>query len=308
MAFPQTSPERTAARHCPELLGAAPVMTDLAPALSLIAERLTRGLAAGLARLSGGEPPIVRAGLPMDATLSSIAGEIEGLAAHSLMGMGASSLPILAIFDGAPVFRLVDRAFGGPGEVPEPLPDGFPLSAELLLARIEGCLADALTSALAGARAPRPDHAPDHAADHRVRPLRRDTSLRQLDPFRASADVLTLSLEIEEPGIAPWSLTLALPTETLEAALAAPQHPVRQRRAASPDPSAEPFASMAMEVTAVLVDMQLGMTRLAGLRPGDVLPVAVARSVPLQVGGRTLASGTIGEIDDRVAVQVTHAF
>lgn len=304
MAFPQTSPERTAARHCPELLGAAPVMTDLAPALSLIGERLTRGLAAGLARLSGGEPPIVRAGLPMDATLSSIAGEIEGLAAHSLMGMGASSLPILTIFDGAPVFRLVDRAFGGPGEVPDPLPDGFPLSAELLLARIEGCVADALTSALAGAGAPRPDH----ADDHRVRPLRRDTSLRQLDPFPASADLLTLSLEIEEPGIVPWSLTLALPTETLEAALAAPQHPVRQRRAASPDPSAEPFASMAMEVTAVLVDMHLGMTRLAGLRPGDVLPVAVARSVPLQVGGRTLASGTIGEIDDRVAVQVTHAF
>ncbi len=305
MAFPQTSPERTIARHCPELLGATPVMTDLAPALSLIGERLTRGLAAGLARLSGGEPPIVRAGLPMDATLSSIAGEIEGLAAHSLMGMGASSLPILAIFDGAPVFRLVDRAFGGPGEVPEPLPDGFPLSAELLLSRIEGCVADALTSALAGAcRTTRPDH----ADDHRVRPLRRDTSLRQLDPFPASADVLTLSLEIEEPGIAPWSLTLALPTETLEAALAAPQHPVRQRRAASPDPSAEPFASMAMEVTAVLVDMHLGMTRLAGLRPGDVLPVAVARSVPLQVGGRTLASGTIGEIDDRVAVQVTHAF
>lgn len=304
MAFPQTSPERTAARHCPELLGAAPVMTELAPALSLIGERLTRGLAAGLARLSGGEPPIVRAGLPMDATLSSIAGEIEGLAAHSLMGMGASSLPILAIFDGAPVFRLVDRAFGGPGDVPDPLPDGFPLSAELLLSRIEGCVADALTSALAAARAPRPDH----ADDHRVRPLRRDTSLRQLDPFPASADVLTLSLEIEEPGIVPWSLTLALPTETLEAALAAPQHPVRQRRAASPDPSAEPFASMAMEVTAVLVDMHLGMTRLAGLRPGDVLPVAVARSVPLQVGGRTLASGTIGEIDDRVAVQVTHAF
>jgi flagellar motor switch protein FliM len=304
MAFPQTSPERTAARHCPELLGTAPVMTDLAPALSLIGERLTRGLAAGLARLSGGEPPIVRAGLPMDATLASIAGEIEGLAAHSLMGMGAASLPVLVIFDGAPVFRLVDRAFGGPGEVPEPLPDGFPLSAELLLSRIEGCVADALTSALAGARAPRPDY----AEDHRVRPLRRDTSLRQLDPFPASADVLTLSLEIEEPGIAPWSLTLALPTETLEAALAAPQHPVRQRRAAPPDPSAEPFASMAMEVTAVLVDMHIGMTRLAGLRPGDVLPVAVARSVPLQVGGRTLASGTIGEIDDRVAVQVTHAF
>ena len=65
---------------------------------------------------------------------------------------------------------------------------------------------------------------------------------------------------------------------------------------------------MPLEVTAVLVDMPLSMARLSGLRPGEILPVAVARSVPLRIDGRTLASGTIGEIDDRVAVQVTHAF
>ncbi|WP_454796550.1 FliM/FliN family flagellar motor switch protein [Novosphingobium lindaniclasticum] len=294
----RTTPKRTTARHSAELVASGPALAELVPALVLIGERLTRALAIGLARLSGTDAPIVRAGMPMDATLSSLQGEIEGLAAHTLMVLGPAALPLLATFEAAPVFRLVDRAFGGPGEVPTPLPESFPLSAELLLAHIESCVAEALTFAF-GAR-----------DDHRVRPLRRDTSLRQLDPFASGADLLTLSLDIEEPEMPPWSLLLAIPVATLAEAVAAPRREARgrPRRFAAPEPTDEPFASMPLEVTAVLVDMRLSMARLSALRTGDVLPVAVARSVPLQVGGRTLASGTIGELDDRVAVQITHAF
>ena len=65
---------------------------------------------------------------------------------------------------------------------------------------------------------------------------------------------------------------------------------------------------MPVPVTAVLVDMTIGFSRLTSLKPGDVLPVAVARSVPLQVDGRTIATGTIGEVEDRVAVQILQAF
>jgi len=288
---------RPAASHCRELVAGDSALADPKPALALIGERLARGLALRLARLSGDEVPSVGSGIPKDAAFAALRDTAEGLASHCLMGMGASDLPLLASFDSAPVFRLVDRAFGGPGEVPEPAPDAFPLSAELLLARLERCLADALTFALG-------------AGDElHVHPLRRDTSLRQLDPFPPDTQLLLLSLEIEEVDFPSWSLTLALPIDTLTAAMASQHHtPVRQGRLATPGPTGEPFASMPLEVTAVLVDMRLGMTRLSALRPGDVLPVAVARSVPLQIGGKTLATGTIGEIDDRVAVQLTHAF
>jgi flagellar motor switch protein FliM len=34
----------------------------------------------------------------------------------------------------------------------------------------------------------------------------------------------------------------------------------------------------------------------------------VARSVPLRVDGRTIAAGTVGEVEDRVAVQLQNAF
>lgn len=284
------------AKHCAELLGTGPSIDELVPALSLLGEKLARVLPAGLARFSGGEPPLVRTGMPMDCTLGSIQAEIETLASHALMAVGPKGLPLLATFEAAPVLRLVDRAFGGRGVVPDPLPDTFPLSAELLLARIEEAIAGALTATFGG-------------EEHKVRPLRRDTSLRQLNPFDKRAELLQLSLEIEEPGVEPWSLSLAFPQPTLAAVMAAPRRAARMdQRPAAPDPMSEPYASMPVSVTAVLVDMTLGFSRLSSLKPGDVLPVAVARSVPLQVDGRTIATGTIGEVEDRVAVQIQHAF
>ncbi|SLJ95335.1 FliM/FliN family flagellar motor switch protein [Novosphingobium mathurense] len=285
------------ARHCKELLGTGPSIGELVPALSLIGERLARALASGLARLSGGDAPIVRVGMPLDGTLGSIQSELEGLASHTLLAVGPEARPLLAVFEAAPVFRLVDRAFGGRGDVPNPLPDTFPLSAELLIARIETTVADALSIAFGG------------EAKHAVRTVRREISLRQLAPFDRNEELLLLSLEVEENGCEPWSMLLAFPQATLSALVTVPRHPRKARMMnVAPDPAAEPFASMPLQVKAVLVDMTMGFSRLSSLKPGDILPVAVARSVPLKVGDQTVANGTIGELDDRVAVQVSHAF
>ena len=285
------------ARHCKELLGSGPSIDELVPALSLIGERIARALGIGLARLSGDDAPVVRVGMPMDGTLASVQAELDGLASHSLLAVGTESLPMLATFEAAPVFRLVDRAFGGRGEVPHPLPETFPLSAELLITRIEGTVAEALSAAFGG------------DTRHAVRPLRRETSLRQLAPFDRHEDLLRLTLDIEEAGCDAWSLSLAFPQATLGSLITVPRHPRKSQAAVpAPDPAAEPFASMPLPVRAVLVDMTVGFSRLSGLKPGDVLPVAVARSVPLKVGDRTVASGTVGELDDRVAVQISNAF
>lgn len=295
LANPNTA-KRTKAKHCAELLGTGPSIDELVPALSLLGEKLARVLPPSLSRFGSGELPVVRTGMPMDGTLASIQAEIETLASHTLMAVGPKGLPMLATFEAAPVFRLLDRAFGGRGAVPDPLPDSFPLSAELLLARIEDAIAGALTAAFGG-------------ESRKVRALRRDTSLRQLDPFDKRTELLQLSLEVEEPGNDPWSLALAFPQATLAEVVSPPTRRAPGTKApVRPDPMSEPFASMPVDVTAVLVDMTLGFSRLSALKPGDVLPVAVARSVPLQVEGRTIATGTIGEVEDRVAVQIAQAF
>lgn len=54
--------------------------------------------------------------------------------------------------------------------------------------------------------------------------------------------------------------------------------------------------------------MRIPFSSLSTLKPGQLLPVAVARSVPLTIGDKVVAHGTVGEMDDRVAVQITHAF
>lgn len=291
------------AAHCTELLGKAPSLAELVPALSLIGERLSRTLAAALARLAGGDPPVVSAGMPMDGTLASLQGDLEGLAAHTLMVLDPGGLPLLATFEAETVFRLVDRTFGGRGVLPDPIPEAFPLSALLLVDQIETCLGQALGAALEG---PTP---------YLARSLRRDTSLRQLDPFPRGEDLLMLTLEVEETGFAPWSLRLSFPVATLAAVTLPPRRPAAGKGRAQgrrppmrPDARREPFASIPVEVTALLVDMTVPMARLSALSPGDVLPVAVARSVPLQLGGRTFATGAVGELDDRVAVQIQIAF
>lgn len=289
--------ERVKAKHCKALLDTGPSIGDLVPALSLVGERLARALGGGLAKLLGSDMPVVRVGMPMDGTLASIQAELDGLASHALMAVGPQGKPMLLTFEAAPVFRLVDRTFGGRGDVPDPLPESFPLSAELLIARIEETVAEAVTVAFGG------------GMEHGVRALRRETSLRQLAPFDRTEDLLQLSLEIEEAGFDPWSLSLAFPQATLAALVTVPRHPrVVRGLFPAPDPAAEPFASMPLPVKAVLVDMTMGFSRLSSLKPGDILPVAVARSVPLKVGDRTIAAGTVGELDDRVAVQVSNAF
>jgi flagellar motor switch protein FliM len=74
------------------------------------------------------------------------------------------------------------------------------------------------------------------------------------------------------------------------------------------DPLSEPFAELPLEMSAVLVDMRISMAAIAAIKPGSVLPVAVARNVPLRVGDKTIATGSVGAADDRVAIRITQAF
>ncbi|VWX53066.1 FliM/FliN family flagellar motor switch protein [Novosphingobium sp. 9U] len=288
--------DRVAAQHCPELLGpAAPCDADLLPSLALLSGRLALTLAGGLARLSGSEAPAVRPDAPRALLAGQLGQDASSLASHAVLGIGPERHQVLLTCAAAPVFRLVDRAFGGLGTVPNPLPDAFPLSAELLIGRLERTLATALQDALGGALP--------------TVPLQRDTRLSQIAPFTPDQTVFELSMAVEEPGCEPWLLSLTFPHATLAALFAGRERKLpKPSTPHAPDPMSEPFASLPITLTAVLVDMMVPFTRLAALRPGDVIPVAVARSVPLKAGERTVATGAIGEFEDRIAVQITTAF
>lgn len=282
--------ERVAAQHCAELLRCGPEPAELLPALHRLGERFARQLAPALATLLGIEEPAITPLAPLEQGEAELVEAIGNLAANSLLASPAPGVTLLASVDGLAMLRLVDRAFGGKGEAGGPLPDRFPHSAELMIGKIEGLVARALGAAL---------------GQGELRALRRDARLAELAPFPAGARLAVLPVEVMEGAKAPWKLTLALPLAMLPKLLGGAESPGQPRRTGAADPAAAPFADLPLPLTARLVDMKVSLSTLAGLVPGMVLPVAVARAVPVAIGETVIARGSVGTQDDCVALRLT---
>ena len=191
--------ERALAQHCGELLRAAPSPGELLPMLARCGDAFAKALGPLLAPLLGGEAPEVCADAPLEGDGAALAAQIAPLAANSLLAVGAEQAPVLVSSEAAAVLRLVDRAFGGKGEAASPLPAEFPLSAELMVVRLEALAIAALGAALG------------MAWPGAIRPVRRDGSLAALAAFAADTPLAIQRFTIAEAGGASWTLTLALP-------------------------------------------------------------------------------------------------
>lgn len=286
--------ERAAAQHCAELLPRGPEPAELLQQLTRLGGRLARQLAEGLTALGGGEAPAITPKPVRETRFAELATEIGTLAANSLLAAGVTAAPLLVSLDAGAVLRLVDKAFGGRGEAPSTLPERFPLSSQLMIQRLEALVVERLGAAL--------------GADGALRAMRRDGELAELAPFRTDARLAVLELEVVEGMRAPWLVTLALPFATLAELFGHGDRPpaalATTPRAA--DPAAAPFADVPLPLTAVLVDMQVPLATISTLAPGMVLPVAVARAVPISVAGSVIAHGTVGAQDDRVAIKISN--
>lgn len=285
--------ERPLAQHCAALARSGPGPAELLPAFARAGERMARSLRGALAGLLGGEPPTVECDLPEDMAPAELAAAVPGLAAWSLYGLGGGAGRMLSAVDAEAVLRLVDRAFGGPGEAPHPLPRELPLSAELMVQRVEAVLSTNFAAAAGLSRA------------DAVATLRRDSDFEQVQPFGPETRLAVLTLSVSEGGRAPWRMRLALPFPILADLFANAERPTGPRRAAAVDPLDAPYGDLPLPVSAVLVDVALPLSVLSALDVGHVLAVPIARSIPVRVADRTVAHGSIGAVDDRVAVQIT---
>jgi flagellar motor switch protein FliM len=281
--------ERRAAQHCAELLNRLPDSAALMPALMRSGERLGRLLVPAFTSLLGGEEPEIVVTAPLEAGFDELSEMVGSLAANSLFATSRPGLNLLASVDGEAMLRLVDRAFGGRGEAGTPLPKAFPLSAELMIQRVEGLLAECLAGAFGEAQ---------------LTLLRRDSRLADLAPFPAHARLCFLPIEVRERRQATLKLLVAIDRQHLPDLLGHGESAPR-RPSAPADPAAAPFADLPLPLTATLVDVRLPLSTLATLEPGVVLPVAVARAVPLAIGPTVVARGTLGAQDDRIAIKLT---
>lgn len=293
-AFPAPRP---IARHAKALLRTGPTPAELLPDLACIGERMARALTRALAPLVGGKAPAVRClGAPAQCDLGAVSSRIAPLAANALHACGPGTAPLLLSIEAKAVFAIVDRAFGGSGATPDPLPEQFPMSADLMATRLERGLASAAAAAF------------DLADELPL--MRRGGKLAELAPFAGDTPLASLEFSVEEAGSAPWTILAALPLASLPGLLG-PQRtaaPARTARREPTGPDAAPFRDLPLPLRAVMAEVDLPVATVSALEVGQVLPVAIARIVPLRVGGRTIAHGTVGAVDDRVAIQLTRAF
>lgn len=64
--------------------------------------------------------------------------------------------------------------------------------------------------------------------------------------------------------------------------------------------------NVALPVRSVLARPEMTVAQLLALKPGDVIPITLSSTVPLLVGDRRFAEGTIGEQEGRSAMMIEH--
>jgi flagellar motor switch protein FliM len=288
-------PQRTlnaagmAASHCNALVKQRAPEADLLPELRRFGERLARSLPPVLAALAGGKAPEVQLSATDQMSGAELAEAVGPLAANCLLSIARPEHKLLLSIDGSAVLVQLDRAFGGTGELKGKLPNALPLSADLLAKRVERGIV-ALLEKLAGTTEP-------------LQVLERDSVYATLAPFRSSEALAVLAFEVSEAGTKPWTVRIATRADSL-AMLVPSTGAIKRPAARRSGPLDGPFSEITLELEAILSEMRIPLSRLAALAPGQTLPIAVARAIPLRVGGTVVARGTVGEFEDRVALQI----
>ncbi|MXP41576.1 hypothetical protein GRI75_07965 [Altererythrobacter soli] len=282
--------DRRTAGHCDALLKRRAAPADLSADFERFGERLAGTLRPALAAACS-DPALQLRSLGVRSVTRAELGEACGpIAANSLHRFGADERQLLLSLEARALLEQLDRTFGGTGIVEHKLPAELPTSAELLARRLEKQILAAIAAQL-----PEVDFQPGE----------RGSDAARLCPFEAQAQLSLLELEVGDTR--PWRIGVALETEALAALLPrnTPRRATQPRKAEAHE---APFAGLPLTASATLVDMEVPLHRLADLQPGDVLPIMVARNVPLRIGDIVLARGSIGEVDDQVALQITQTF
>lgn len=282
--------ERTLANHSERLARRAPEAGQLAAMLADAAPRLSRMLAEALAPLLGDERPEISFGKVERLIPAKLHKIIDPVAVNHLLA-DESGATLLASIGFGSALALTDLVFGGAGDAPAALPERLPRATDLVLARFADAIGEGLGKGLERPAA--------------LKPAMRSDVLGKLVPARGEEIFLTTRCAIQHADRKPWELIIAL-RQTQAARLldgearGASPRPAATRRSAD----AAPFGQLPMQLRAVLAEMLVPVSRISALRPGDTLPLTIARDVPLLLGDAEIARGQVGAADGMLALKL----
>lgn len=211
---------------------------------------------------------------------------------HSFFSLGQESRGILISVGIGELVAQFERILGGSGDVDESC-SVLPASA----GRFSECFEDRMGEALR------------RVSDRReISASANGDEAEQVAPFEASERVWTATIAVfPSKSARVWHVRLAACQSMItEIVGKRAVSPATGRTIGARGIGGSAIADVHLPLRAVLVDVPMSIARLASLQPGSVIPVAVNRNVPLQIEHLTIAHGSVGELDDRVALELTH--
>ncbi len=198
--------------------------------------------------------------------------------------------------DAGLISGLVDRFYGGLGGGSREEAREFTPTEARIIERLSSQIMDALAACWA-------DITP-------VTPmlLGRETGVGQADIAASDADMIVQGFAVDIGDKDALTVEIVYPAEALasvemtgsasSAEDVRPLDPVWRARLA------QRMQDVRLPARTVLARPNLKMSELMALKPGDVININIARHLPLIVGDRVFAHGTIGEQDGRAAFMI----
>lgn len=290
-------PARAIARHCAELTERGPRPEERAASLATWRRDVAREVAEDMSELLSGAKLQARLGEPETLRGAAVFDRIGAIAANSLLRCGAGDQTALLSFSLDTAIALTDRSFGGTGEAPGEPATALPRSAALLIEQAASIIASAIARVSAGGGA---------IGEAEGDVIIRSENAARLKPFAPSALCAVFAIELEAGDGVRWGGTLAMTAERLDSllpGLGAPR-PANDDESQDRIADAAVFGPVPLSLQAVLAEVDLSLGQLQGLRPGDRIPIAIARDIPLRIGSQLVARGSLGTIEDRMALKL----
>lgn len=260
-----------------------------------IGERVARQLRGMLEQLIGVKPNLTTQPAEMVNydLWSAMAPNFCSLSTYKLHPLKGS---ILVKLDTGMISAVVERFFGGSGTRPAADRAEFTRSEDRIRAKLSDDIMKALIAAWAD-----------------LLPMETSLASREHDPqalvfAEANDQLLSQTFTVNFGKGAEWTIELMFPLvalRQLEPLLAtnAPDEiqlkdPLWQARLA------RQMGGIRLPAKTVLARPSLTLNELLNLKNGDVIPVNIERYLPLIVGNRVLAQGTIGEQSGRAAFMI----
>jgi flagellar motor switch protein FliM len=263
--------------------------------LDKLGDRLAKRLRAIVEPYSGGRPAVNAR--PLDDTMFMMWDAcVPAFSSLSIYRLHPIKGPVIMRVDAELISQLVDRFYGGNStRVAADRHDFTPTEARLI-ARLTESIIAALVECWA-----------------EIVPLEpvltgRETGLAQAEIMASDADVVIQSFEVDLGGSDRRVIEFVYPRDGFAGIeVGAPAKKAEERRAVDPVWQARlgrRLEDVRFPARTVLARPNLKIAELVALKPGDVIPIHIARHLPLLIGDRIFAHGTIGEQDGCAAFMI----